>query len=86
MNYVLYVTGAIAILVGFAATGKMIQEDPELTSVLANTVVLYVSGSLVLSGILICAFGSVIGLLKKIVRNTKEIWADHSPAASGTLF
>ncbi len=86
MNYVLYVIGTIAMLVGLGATGKIIQEDPELTSVLANTLVLYVSGSLVLSGILLCAFGSVVGSLKKIARNTKESWADHPPAASGTLF
>jgi hypothetical protein len=39
-------------------------------NVFANTIVIYVSGSLTLSGILICAAGSAIGLLKKIVRNT----------------
>jgi hypothetical protein len=86
MNYVLYVIGTIAILTGLGAAGMTIQPGPELTSILANTVVLYVCGSLILSGVLICGFGSVIWLLKKIARNTREGWTDRSPAASGTLF
>jgi hypothetical protein len=68
MNYVLYLIGGVCILFGLLGLGKQIEIDPQ--NVFANTVIIYISGSLTLSGILICAMGSAIGLLKKIARNT----------------
>jgi hypothetical protein len=43
------------------------------TSSLANALIVYLSGSLALFGIFCCAFGSAIGLLKKIVENTRGV-------------
>jgi hypothetical protein len=68
MNYVLYLIGGGCILFGLLGFGKVAAVDPQ--AVFTNTIIIYVSGSLTLSGILICAMGSAIGLLKKIVRNT----------------
>jgi hypothetical protein len=64
MNYVLYLVGGCCILFGLLGFGRVAAIDPQ--AAFANTIVVYVSGSLTLSGIFICAMGSAIGLLKKI--------------------
>jgi len=66
MNFVLYFIGIGCIVAGLFGFGKV----SDLNSVFAGTIIVYVSGSLILTGILLCAMGSAIGLLKKIVRNT----------------
>ena len=58
--------GIGCIVAGLLGFGKV----ADLNSVFAGTVIVYISGSLILTGILLCAMGSAIGLLKKIVRNT----------------
>jgi hypothetical protein len=67
MNYVLYVIGTGCVVAGLLGFGKVAELG---NNAFANTIVIYVSGSLTLSGILICAAGSAIGLLKKIAHNT----------------
>jgi hypothetical protein len=68
MNYVLYIIGGGCIILGLLSFGKIAGLDPQ--AAFAGTIVIFVSGSLTLSGIFICAMGSVIGILKKIARNT----------------
>ena len=60
MNYVLYLIGIGCIVAAFLGLGKTI----ETQNVFANMIVIYVSGSLTLSGVIFCAMGSAIGLLK----------------------
>jgi hypothetical protein len=73
MNYVLYFIGAGSILAAFLGFGRLVQLDPHFQNVLANALIVYLSGSLALFGIFCCAFGSAIGLLKKIVENTRGV-------------
>jgi hypothetical protein len=66
MNYVLYVIGTLAIVAGVYTVARVGNID----NAFADMILIYVSGSFIVSGILFLAFGSGLGLLKKIVRNT----------------
>jgi galactitol-specific phosphotransferase system IIC component len=68
MNYVLYVIGGAAILLACALLLTLFNR---LDASMASTTGLAMTASLI-TGIGMCALGSVIGLLKKIARNTAK--------------
>ena len=73
MNYVLYILGTLAIVFGLIGLDGVFFHILGFVfggSDFAKTVVGYGSGALVLWGIFLCAFGSVIGLLKQIAQQT----------------
>ena len=73
MNYVLYIVGTGSIVLGILGFGQVAQvvQTDQVTKLLANSIIIYGSASLIIFGLFCCAFGSAIGLLKKIARNTR---------------